>query len=154
MTSTASPSSERIRAAGLRATLQRASVLDVLALQPGHHTVETVHGWAEDLLGSMSMQATYDVLAALAEVGLVRRIETPGQPARYEARAGDNHHHFVCRTCGSTIDIDCATGAAPCLVPFELPGGFVVDEAEVTYWGQCRDCVAAAPEGSVPASSV
>lgn len=148
MPSTATPASERIRAAGLRATLQRASVLDVLAVQPGHHTVETVHGWAEDLLGSMSMQATYDVLGALADVGLVRRIETPGQPARYEARTGDNHHHFVCRTCGSTVDVDCATGAAPCLVPFELPGGFVVDEAEVTYWGQCRDCVEASGEGT------
>lgn len=147
MPSVAAPSNERIRAAGLRATLQRASVLDVLALQPGHHTVERVHGWAADLLGSMSVQATYDVLGALADVGLVRRIETPGQPARYEARAGDNHHHFVCRTCGSTVDIDCATGAAPCLVPFELPGGFVVDEAEVTYWGQCSDCVAASGEG-------
>lgn len=148
MSSTASPSSERIRAAGLRATLQRASVLDVLAVQPGHHTVEAVHDWAEEILGSMSMQATYDVLGALAEAGLVRRIETPGQSARYEARVGDNHHHFVCRSCGSTIDIDCATGAAPCLAPFELPAGFIVDEAEVTYWGQCRDCVEASTEGS------
>lgn len=144
----ASPSSERLRAAGLRATQQRASVLDLLAERPGHHTVEMVHGWAEERLGSMSMQATYDVLAALADVGLVRRMETPGQSARYEARAGDNHHHFVCRSCGATIDIDCATGAAPCLVPFELPSGFVVDEAEVTYWGQCRDCAQARIEGS------
>lgn len=101
----------------------------------------------------MSMQATYDVLGALAGVGLVRRIEIPGQPARYEARAGDNHHHFVCRSCGSTIDIDCATGSAPCLVPFELPGGFVVDEAEVTYWGRCRECALTLDEGSDAAAA-
>jgi Fur family ferric uptake transcriptional regulator len=53
---------------------------------------------------------------------------------------GDNHHHFVCRTCGTTIDIDCAEGEAPCLTPQALPRGFAVDEAEVTYWGHCKDC--------------
>ena len=54
--------------------------------------------------------------------------------ARYEARVGDNHHHLVCRSCGTVVDVDCAVGARPCLTPSD-DHGFVIDEAEVVYWG-------------------
>ncbi len=84
----------------------------------------------------MSTQAVYDVLRALTGAGLVRRIEPAGSPARFEARVGDNHHHVVCRVCGAIADVDCAVGAAPCLEPSN-DHGFVIDEAEVTYWGLC-----------------
>ena len=130
----------RLRAAGLRVTSPRLAVLEVLDGADGHVTADQVRQLALSRLGSVSVQAVYDVLGALTTAGLVRCIETPGHPARYENRVGDNHHHFVCRSCGRTLDIDCATGEAPCLVPHALPGGFQVDEAEVTYWGTCADC--------------
>jgi Fur family ferric uptake transcriptional regulator len=59
--------------------------------------------------------------------------------ARYELRVGDNHHHVVCRSCGAIADVDCAVGHAPCLTASD-DHGFVVDEAEVVYWGTCPDC--------------
>jgi Fur family ferric uptake transcriptional regulator len=59
--------------------------------------------------------------------------------ARYEARVGDNHHHVVCRGCGAIADVDCAVGEAPCLTASD-DQGFVIDEAEVIYWGLCPDC--------------
>ena len=89
----------------------------------------------------MSHQAVYDVLRALTAAGLVRRIQPSGSVARYEARVGDNHHHVVCRSCGTIADVDCAVGEAPCLAASE-DRGFVIDEAEVTYWGLCRECAA------------
>ena len=52
---------------------------------------------------------------------------------------GDNHHHVVCRRCGTVADIDCATGSAPCLEASNT-NGFEIDEAEVTYWGLCPTC--------------
>ena len=55
---------------------------------------------------------------------------------------GDNHHHLVCRSCGVAHDVDCVVGAAPCLTPGET-ADFVIDEAEVTFWGICPDCQAA-----------
>lgn len=134
---------EQLASAGLRVTTPRLVVLDTLAAQPRHLTVDEVRSAALGQLESVSVQAVYDVLGALTDAGLARRIETPGHPARYEARVGDNHHHFVCRGCGATTDIDCATGAAPCLTPLGLPDGYTVDEAEVTYWGMCPDCSAA-----------
>ena len=76
----------------------------------------------------------YDVLRALTDAGLVRRIQPAGSVARYEARVGDNHHHLVCRSCGDVVDVDCAVGEAPCLTAVAGPRVHV-DEAEVVVLG-------------------
>jgi len=76
-----------------------------------------------------------------ALTGIVPRLQPSGSVARYESRVGDNHHHVVCRGCGVIADVDCALGEAPCLDPSQSHG-FVIDEAEVTFWGLCPDCQA------------
>jgi Fur family ferric uptake transcriptional regulator len=91
-------------------------------------------------LADVSHQAVYDVLAALTDAGLLRRIQPSGSVARYESRTGDNHHHVVCRACGTVADVDCAVGHAPCLTAAESHG-FAIDEAEVIYWGLCPECL-------------
>lgn len=131
-----------MRQRGLRVTRPRLAVLSVLdeaAARSEHVAVAEVAQRARVVLGSLSMQATYDCLGVLTTAGLVRRIELPGHPARYEARVGDNHHHLVCRDCGATTDVDCVVRAAPCLIPADS-ARFVVDEAEVTFWGRCAAC--------------
>jgi Fur family ferric uptake transcriptional regulator len=117
--------------------------LAVLAAVDAHPHADTdsVIGAVRTELPAVSHQAVYDVLRALTAAGLVRRIQPSGSVARYEARVGDNHHHVVCRSCGTIADVDCAVGEAPCLAASE-DRGFVIDEAEVTYWGLCRECAA------------
>lgn len=127
-----------LRGAGLRVTVPRREVLAWLALHP-HTTAEEIGAAVRGRLGSLSAQAVYDVLAACSAAGLVRRIEPAGHAARYERRVGDNHHHVVCRRCGSTADVDCVVGAAPCLTPVAAHG-YAVDEAEIVFWGLCPDC--------------
>jgi Fur family ferric uptake transcriptional regulator len=90
-------------------------------------------------LGTVSAQAVYDVLRVFEEAGLVRRIEPAGSPARYEGRVGDDHHHPVCRRCGTVADVDYVVGHASCLKPAS-DAGFMVDEADVTFWGICPNC--------------
>jgi Fe2+ or Zn2+ uptake regulation protein len=130
---------DQLRGAGLRVTASRVAVLRVLAEAEDHPRVDQVIDRVRAGGLSISTQAAYDVCEALSDNGLARRIAFAGGPARYEARAGDNHHHLVCRGCGLTVDIDCVTGAAPCL---DAPhaSGFAVDEAEVTFWGLCPTC--------------
>jgi Fe2+ or Zn2+ uptake regulation protein len=128
----------QLRAAGLRVTRPRLSVLGVLAEHP-HVDADTIATAARAVHPSISPQAVYGVLKALVGGGLARRIEPAGAPALYELRVGDNHHHLVCRECGLVADVDCAVGAAPCLTPSDA-AGFVVDEAEVVFWGLCADC--------------
>jgi Fe2+ or Zn2+ uptake regulation protein len=136
-----------LRAAGLRVTRPRLAVLDAVRAQP-HLDAKTLTRAARARIGALSHQAVYDVLHALVDTGLVRRIQPEGSDARYEARVGDNHHHVVCRDCGAIADVDCATGAVPCLTP-SADAGFVIDEAEVLFWGRCPSCAA----GSAPAPS-
>jgi Fur family ferric uptake transcriptional regulator len=137
---------EDLKRTGLRVTAPRLAVLAAVR-QGGHPTVEELAASARRRLGCVSTQAVYDVLGALAAAGLVRRIEPPGGPARFEARVGDNHHHLICRACGSMQDVDCAIGSGPCL---ELPAahGYAIDEVEVIFKGLCTRCgasVGAAP---------
>jgi Fur family ferric uptake transcriptional regulator len=114
------------------------AVLAALA-DNAHLTVDVIVRGARDRLGSLSVQAVYDNLEVLLGAGIVRRIEPAGSPARFELRVGDNHHHLVCRSCGVIHDVDCVVGAPPCLTPSD-DRGFMVDEAEVTFWGFCADC--------------
>ncbi|MCV2489057.1 transcriptional repressor [Geodermatophilus sp. YIM 151500] len=129
-----------LRDAGLRVTRPRLAVLEAVRAQP-HLDTKALIGATRARLGAVSHQAVYDVLRALVAAGLVRAIEPQGSDARYEARVGDNHHHVVCRGCGAIADVDCTTGAAPCLIPAD-DAGFVVDEAEVIFWGTCPSCAA------------
>ena len=130
---------KRLRQAGLRVTGPRLAVLTAVQGEGQHRDVEAIADASRVRLGTLSTQAVYDNLRILVEAGLVRRIQPSGHPARYEARVGDNHHHIVCRRCGVTADVDCTVGAAPCLEP-SADHGFVVEEAEVIFWGQCPQC--------------
>jgi Fur family transcriptional regulator, stress-responsive regulator len=131
---------EALRRHGLRVTDQRLAVLKTVAMRP-HGTADDIVKVVRSELGTVSRQAVYDSLSVLTDRGLVRRIQPAGSPARYESRAGDNHHHLICRVCGRTVDIDCATGDAPCLTAADS-SGYEIEEAEVIYWGRCPHCVA------------
>ncbi len=136
---------DRLRSVGLRVTRPRLAVLTALEARP-HADTETVIAAVRDEVAEVSHQAVYDVLRALTSSGLVRRIQPSGSVARYETRIGDNHHHVVCRSCGAIADVDCAVGDTPCLTASN-DQGFVVDEAEVVYWGTCPECTTALPPG-------
>jgi len=127
-----------LRHHGVQVTAQRLAVIQVVAARP-HATAEEVADDVRAVIGSISRQAVYDALAMLADKNLLRRIQPAGSPARYEDRVGDNHHHLICRGCGSMFDIDCAVGARPCLTAAD-DHGFEIDEAEVIYWGRCPAC--------------
>ena len=127
-----------LRRRGLRVTAQRLAVLRAVSADP-HLTADAVAENVRAEIGSISVQAVYDALAALTGKGLLRRIQPAGSPARFEGRVGDNHHHLICRSCERMVDVDCAVGETPCLTALD-DFGYEIDEAEVIYWGRCPDC--------------
>lgn len=129
---------QELRRSGLRVTAPRRAVLEWLIGHP-HATAEQVHHGVSERLGAISKQAVYDVLSVCVGADLVRQIKPAGHPTRFERRTGDNHHHLVCRVCGSIADTDCRIGMTPCLTP-EHSHGFAIDEAEVVFWGLCTEC--------------
>jgi Fur family transcriptional regulator, stress-responsive regulator len=127
-----------LRGAELRVTRPRLAVLHAVHDHP-HADTDSILNAVRDELPEVSHQAVYDSLNTLTVAGLVRRIQPRGTVARYESRVGDNHHHVVCRVCGAIADVDCAVGHTPCLTAAD-DNGFVIDEAEVIYWGRCPTC--------------
>ncbi len=142
----------RLREQALRVTAPRLAVLAAVHEHP-HADTDALARVVRSRLGSVSHQTVYDVLRTLTEAGLVRRIQPAGATARYEARVGDNHHHLVCRSCQTIVDVDCAVGHSPCLHADD-DHGFQVDEAEVVYWGTCPDCLATSSASELPREGI
>ena len=129
-----------LRESGVQVTAQRLAVFRAVAAKP-HSTADDIEALVRAEIGVISRQAVYDALGTLTDRGLIRRIQPARSPARYEDRVDDNHHHLVCRTCGLTVDVDCAMGTTPCLQATD-DHGFSIDEAEVVFWGRCPACQA------------
>ncbi|MCC7036508.1 MAG: transcriptional repressor [Alphaproteobacteria bacterium] len=127
-----------LRKHNLSVTAARKAVLNAVMKFP-HSDADTLYKHARKISGTLSKQAVYDNLRTLAEKGIVRTIQPMGHSALFEIDHQDNHHHIVCRSCGMTTDVHCKHGAAPCLTPAESMG-FVLDEAEVVFWGICPGC--------------
>ena len=144
MTSTAASAattdkwSAQLRAHGRRVTKQRLAVLDAVDHSP-HAGADEVAAIVRATLPDISLQSVYVVLTDLTETGMLRRIEPPHSPARYETRVDDNHHHAMCTGCGRIEDVDCAVGHAPCLTPSDTHG-MTIQIADVLYQGLCTDC--------------
>jgi Fur family ferric uptake transcriptional regulator len=132
----------------VQVTAQRLAIMKAVSSHP-HATADQLTDDVRAIIGSISRQAVYDTLGVLVDKHLVRRIQPAGSPARFEDRVGDNHHHLICRGCGSTFDIDCAVGAVPCLTADD-DHGFQIDEAEVIYWGHCPSCRTGADHAPSP----
>lgn len=130
--------SARLHEHGRRVTKQRLAVLAAVEHSP-HAVAETICQDVKDVLPDITLQSVYVVLADLTSIGMLRRIEPPHSPARYETRTGDNHHHAICTKCGRIEDVDCAVGHSPCLTP-SGDHGMNIQVADVLYQGICQDC--------------
>lgn len=136
---------QQLKSIGLSITPVRLAVLDVVTSNP-HAEASTIFEKVQKILQTTSIQAVYNNLNALVGHGLVREIKPKGLPALYETRVGDNHHHLVCRDCGRVEDTGCLHDSAPCLVPTDAKG-FIIDEAEIIFWGICPDCQTESKKG-------
>jgi Fe2+ or Zn2+ uptake regulation protein len=142
VTSQTSPDNAALlRSHDLQVTAQRLAVLQAVSDRP-HSTADEIDQVVRAGIGAIALQSVYNAVGTLADKGLIRRIQPSGSPARFEDRVGDNHHHVICRDCGRVVDVDCAVGHAPCLTAAD-DAGYVIDEAEVIYWGRCPECVVA-----------
>jgi Fur family ferric uptake transcriptional regulator len=130
-----------LRQHGVQVTAQRLAVLRAVSARP-HGTADDIDKAVKAEIGAISRQAVYDALRTLTEKGLVRRIQPAGSSARYEDRVGDDHQHLICRSCNRMVDLDGALGDAAHLTVSD-DSGYEIHEAVVTYWGRCRECVAA-----------
>lgn len=128
----------RLREAGLRVTLPRIIVLEVLRKAGGHRSASEVRAFLKKSNTPLTRGTVYKVLSDLVAAELVMWADRGPGTTLYEI-ADDWHHHFVCRSCGSVIDIPCHVGSKPCF-DVELAGADV-DEGQIIIRGRCPVCV-------------
>jgi Fur family peroxide stress response transcriptional regulator len=128
----------RLRAGGYRVTRQRLAVFDALAGLGGHRGVDEVADALRRRGDALPVTSVYNAVEALQAVGLVSVAHRGPPRALYEV-AGRSHDHFVCRVCGSIVDVEVPRSRS---VRSPLPGA-LVDEVEITYRGVCAACASA-----------
>lgn len=122
-----------------RHTSQRAAILRALRDAPGPLTPQEIHARAKRGEASLGLATVYRNLNRLEAHGRVEAVHLPGEATRYEPAGRGHHHHFHCSDCGRVFEVDAACPVQD-LQGETLPGGFRVDDHELTLYGRCPGC--------------
>ncbi len=130
---------EALRAAGLRATLPRRRVLEVLA-DRAHLTPDEIARAVPDReCGPVPPSTVYRALDALEGAGLVDHTHLDHGPPTYHLADHEGHLHLVCRTCGTVTEL--AAGlAADLAARLRRETGFDADLTHMAIHGRCASC--------------
>ena len=126
---------------GQRQTRQRDAILQVIAEAPGPLSVPEIHEKATEKLETLGIATVYRTLKLLQENEQIQQVILPTGESRFESAEHGHHEHFQCRSCTRVFDVHICS--LPKMDGATLPGGFVVEDHELTYYGTCPDCVAA-----------
>jgi Fur family ferric uptake transcriptional regulator len=133
----------RLRDRGWRLTAQRRVIAEVLAGEHVHFTADEIHARAAERLPEISRASVYNTLNELVTLGEVVEVTTDGRAKRYDPNAHHPHQHLVCSGCGAIRDVR-LTDDPMAALPEDERYGFTVSEVDVTFYGRCPQCSAAA----------
>lgn len=96
---------QELRKAGLKVTLPRVKILQILeATGLRHMTAEDVYRALIDAGEDVGIATVYRVLTQFETAGLVVRHNFDSGPAVYEIDHGDHHDHMVCTETGEVVE--------------------------------------------------
>jgi Fur family ferric uptake transcriptional regulator len=121
-----------------RNTLQRDAIVEAIESADGPLTVNEVHEAASRLQPGIGVATIYRNIKRLIESGQIHPVVLPDGQTRYEPAHLKHHHHFRCRKCDRVFDLH----VCPVSVPHgtTLPGGYVIEDHELTLYGLCPQC--------------
>lgn len=130
------------RRQGIKATHQRMEILRELASTGEHPDAETIYTRVRKRIPAISLDTVYRTLRMLEEKGVIARVPSMQDRARFDANM-DRHHHFVCDRCGKIADFTCAAldGFAP---PPEVAALGQMESVHIELRGRCKTCKGAA----------
>ena len=128
----------QLRARGFRMTPQRMAILHVLRHEGTHLSPAEVYKKALKQMPGLTEPTVYRTLEFLAENGMIRSSHSGSGHLTYEI-AGDDHHHMVCRICGSEIEVE-HTLLENLYRKLETTSGYRSIDSHVTFFGVCPKC--------------
>ncbi len=131
---------EMLRAAGLRATEGRISLLALLSRE---HKPLSVDAIQFRMSSSVDTVTIYRSLEALENAGIVTRSGLGHDHAHYELATGrPHHHHAVCVSCGTVEDVEISHGKSPEKEALKAVKGFAtMSRYSLEFFGTCKKCV-------------
>lgn len=128
---------ERLATSGLRFTLQRQCVYEVLLAERDHPTAEDVFIRAKRVMPDISHATVYNCLDTLVECDLIRQVQLERGATRFCPNMAE-HCHYYCDSCGAVFDVAlCADSQT-----LPRPRGFQVTRYEIAVHGRCAACTA------------
>jgi Fur family ferric uptake transcriptional regulator len=128
---------QEIRKAGLKVTLPRVKILEVLEQHAGGHlSAEDVYRLLLDNREEIGLATVYRVLTQFESAGLVRRHHFEGGQSVFELSRGGHHDHIVCGRCGHVEEFfDDVIEERQRSVAEKL--GFAIDDHSLIIYGRC-----------------
>ncbi|MFQ5420141.1 MAG: Fur family transcriptional regulator [Anaerolineae bacterium] len=129
----------QLRQAGFRMTPQRQLILDAVCKSGGHVTPEDVYTRVSAIAPTLNQATVYRTLHFLSEQGIITVTQLADGRFCYEIAGPEPHHHLVCRSCKTSIELphqmlrlfnDAVAGEY----------GFAIDMNHISFFGLCANC--------------
>ena len=129
-----------LRRKGFRVTPQRSVILETIAHNQGHQSVQEVFAQAGKSLPGLNIATVYRTLEMLHRAGMVELLSTRADIVRFSLRDPQHpHYHLICRNCDAVLEL------APTLIEelaqaLRRDHGFGLDSSHLTLTGICQAC--------------
>ena len=127
-----------------RNTRQKQAIRDAFAGANRPLSTGEVHVAAQQASAGLGLATVYRSIRSLLEDGWLSVVDVPGRNPLYEVAGKGHHHHFSCTDCARVYEFEgCAS------VDAKLPRGFRATGHDLTLFGVCAACNAAARKAAV-----
>jgi len=127
------------RSSALRNTHQRRAVSSLLGSVEGFHSAQELHSMLRDRGERVGLTTVYRTLQGLADAGEVDVMRPPGGEYLYRRCSEGHHHHLVCRSCGSTVEVE-GPAVEHWAERVAAQHGYTDVSHTMEIFGTCRDC--------------
>lgn len=130
-----------LKANGLKFTIQREVILEMLYNSDEHLTPEALHHLIQEKHPDLNtgIATVYRTLSLLEDSEMVTSLSFGAQGKKYELGAKDHHDHIICTQCGTITEfVDEAIEQRQKKIAEEL--GFIMQEHSMQIYGICKTC--------------
>jgi Fur family ferric uptake transcriptional regulator len=125
-----------------RNTWQREAVREALGGSDGFVSAQNLHASLKSSGSTVGLATVYRALADLATEGEADSLQQDGESLYRACTPGKHHHHLICRTCGTTVEIE-ADEVEAWAQNVAAQHGFTRPQHIVDVFGYCPECSAA-----------
>ena len=131
---------ENLRRVGLKATLPRMRVLEIIRASPQRHlSAEDVYRRLIDENADIGLATVYRVLAQLEQAGILARSTFDSGRSVFEINEGAHHDHLICVKCGRVDEFQDAAIEHRQIAVAESRG-YELQEHSLALYGLCAAC--------------